>query len=91
MLSVWKSGQDIRVGVRFDFASSMRLKNEIDIIMNTGNKLLFVECKTRIMHLTDLDKFNNVVKTYGGTGSKALLYRITGLTRTLRRNAGQPT
>lgn len=47
MLSVWKSGQDIRVGVRFDFASSMRLKNEIDIIMNTGNKLLFVECKTR--------------------------------------------
>ena len=79
MLSVWKSGQDIRVGVRFDFASSMRMKNEIDIIMNTGNKLLFVECKTRIMHLNDLDKFNNVVKTYGGTGSKALFVSYYGI------------
>ena len=88
MLSVWKSGQDIRVGVRFDFASSMRLKNEIDIIMNTGNKLLFVECKTRIMHLTDLDKFNNVVKTYGGTGSKALFVSYYGIDKDVEEKCG---
>lgn len=88
MLSVWKRGKDIRVGVRFDFANSMKMKNEIDIIMNTGNKLLFVECKTKILHLTDLDKFSNVVKTYGGTGSKALFVSYFGIDKDVEEKCG---
>ncbi len=47
-------------------------KNEIDIIVNTGSKLLFVECKTQIKNETDIDKFASAVKVYGGMGSKAL-------------------
>lgn len=47
-------------------------KNEVDIIVNTGNKLIFVECKTQVYNSTDVDKFNSVVKGYGGLGSKAL-------------------
>ena len=48
-------------------------KNEIDIIVNLGNKLLFVECKTQVHDIKDIDKLRNSAKTYGGLGSKALL------------------
>lgn len=47
-------------------------KNEVDIIVNTGEKLLFVECKTKIKNSTDIDKFATVVRNFGGKGSKAL-------------------
>lgn len=47
-------------------------KNEVDIIVNTGNKLIFVECKTQIKNTTDVDKFRSVVSNYGGLGSKHL-------------------
>lgn len=54
------------------FAKTGADKNEVDIIINTGNKLLFVECKTQINSTTDIDKFSTVVGNYGGKGSKAL-------------------
>lgn len=47
-------------------------KNEVDIIVDTGDKALFIECKTNIANSTDIDKFNTVVKNYGGNGSKSL-------------------
>lgn len=47
-------------------------KNEIDIIVNTGQKLLFVECKTMLQNSTDIDKFRTAVKNYGGLGSKSI-------------------
>lgn len=47
-------------------------KNEIDIIVNTGSKLIFVECKTQVFNITDIDKFRSVVRNYGGLGSKPL-------------------
>lgn len=47
-------------------------KNEIDIIVNTGSKLIFVECKTQIYNTTDVDKFRSAVRNYGGLGSKPL-------------------
>lgn len=51
-------------------------KNEVDIIVNTGQKLLFVECKTDIYESTAIDKFASVVKNYGGNGSKALFITL---------------
>lgn len=47
-------------------------KNEIDVIVNTGGKLLMVECKTQIQDNTNIDKFRSAVKNYGGMGCKAL-------------------
>ena len=44
----------------------------MDIIINTGIKLLFVECKTQITNTTDIDKFRSVIKGYGGMGSKGI-------------------
>jgi len=73
MLAKWKPRSDIRLGVTFEYANRNRPQNEIDIIMNTGHRLLFVECKTSISdHTTELDKFIAAVRAYGGTGSMAL-------------------
>ena len=79
MLSRWKSSHDIRLGVSFAYTSAPNkpiTKNEIDIIMNTGNRLLFVECKTQINNLTDIDKFNNAVKIFGGKGCLSLFVTL---------------
>ena len=71
LLSHWKKAKNIYMNCRFPFKSNVD-KNEVDIIVNAGNKLLFVECKTQINKTTDIDKFNSVVRAYGGTASKAL-------------------
>ncbi|MDY6273474.1 MAG: DUF1887 family CARF protein [Succinivibrionaceae bacterium] len=75
MLARWKKGSDIRLGVSFRYTSPESrptTKNEIDIIMNTGVRLLFVECKTQISATTDIDKFKTAVGNFGGTGCMAL-------------------
>lgn len=62
---------DILLNCHFKFKDGDD-NNEIDIILNSGIKLLFVECKTNINKITDLDKFHSVVKRTSGMGSKAL-------------------
>ena len=71
MLSRWHYSKEIWLNVKFPYVGG-KAKNEIDIIVNTGGKLLFVECKTSIYNNTDIDKFNNAVRNYGGMGCKAL-------------------
>lgn len=71
ILSTWNYAKDICLNCRFPYKNNID-KNEVDIIVNTGTKLLFVECKTQISRPTDIDKFRTVVKTYGGLGAKSL-------------------
>jgi len=71
MLSEWERAKEIRLNCIFPTKTNSP-KNEIDIIIDTGTKLLFVECKTQINSETDIDKFAAAVKVYGGSGSKAL-------------------
>lgn len=71
MLSHWKYAKEILMNVKFPYKDK-KTKNEIDIILNTGERLLFVECKTQITNITDIDKFRTAVKNYGGMGCKAL-------------------
>ena len=49
------------------------LKNEIDIVLNTGNKLIFVECKSGNIKQEDINKMKVIKQTYGGIISKSLL------------------
>ena len=80
ILSNWDEAKEIFMNCKFAVVNSNANshiagkypKNEVDIIVNTGKKLLFVECKTNIANSTDIEKFNSVVKNYGGTGSKGL-------------------
>lgn len=71
VLSGWDKAKEIWLNVVFPYNNRLP-KNEIDIIVNTGYKLLFVECKTQIFDNTDIDKFASAVKAYGGMGSKAI-------------------
>lgn len=71
ILSAWTHAKEIYLNCRFKSKKNVD-KNEVDIIVNTGRKLLFVECKTCINNNTDIDKFRTVVKGYGGTASKGI-------------------
>lgn len=52
--------------------SSGEPKNEIDIIADLGNRLLFVECKTMIKDTTDIDKFRSALRNFSGTSTTGL-------------------
>lgn len=71
ILSQWAKAKNIYLNCKFPLKQGVD-KNEVDIIVNTGVKLLFVECKTQINSSTDIDKFRSVIKTYGGMASKGL-------------------
>lgn len=75
ILSKWPKAKDIRLNCVFPLNknSDKEAKNEIDIIINAGSKLVFVECKTSIYNGTDIDKFRTVVKNYGGNGTKNIV------------------
>ena len=51
LLSTWQYAKEIRMNVKFPYNAERNPKNEIDLIVNTGNRLLFVECKTQINDL----------------------------------------
>jgi hypothetical protein len=87
MISKWKHSKEIRMNCifppRFDGKENIKFpKNEVDIIVDTGFKPLFVECKTKIFSSNDIDKFRTVVKNYGGMGSKALFVTEVKMTDT---------
>lgn len=72
LLSKIYKAENIYLNCVFRFKKVNTDKNEVDIIVNAGEKLLFVECKTQIKNTTDIDKFATVVRNFGGKGSKAL-------------------
>ena len=83
LLSKWTKAKSVYLNCHFPFKPKVD-KNEVDIIVNTGTKILFVECKTQITHTTDIDKFRSVVKGYGGTGSKGLFVTDAKMTDVAR-------
>lgn len=71
MLSEWRYTREVWLNVVYPYREGLA-KNEIDVVVNIGTKLLMVECKTQIFDNTDIDKFSSAVKNYGGMGCKAL-------------------
>ncbi len=71
IISKWDKAESIRMNCKFPYKDSAA-KNEIDVLVEAGSKLLFVECKTQIEDNTDIDKFASAVRNYGGMSSKAL-------------------
>lgn len=77
-LELWTEAKDIWLNSVFPYRNNTP-KNEIDIIVNVGYKLLFVECKTKIFDYTDIDKFRSAVKNYGGLSSKAIFISLESM------------
>ena len=67
ILKNWKYTKEMYLGVNIE-----NNQNEIDIIINAGERLVFVECKTKIFAITDLDKFNEAARKYSGTATVKL-------------------
>lgn len=63
--------KDIRMNCIFK-AKDKSDKNEVDLILDLGNKLVFVECKTKIHEKVAIDKFHSVLKNYAGMGTKGI-------------------
>lgn len=74
-LSTWKRSCEIRLNCLFPLSENQdsNIKNEVDVVVSTGRKLLFFECKTKLFRPLDVDKFASVVKNYGGMGTKGIL------------------
>lgn len=71
LIEGWSKSTNIRLNSIF-ISKSGDVKNEIDIIVETDQKPIFIECKTQIKNHTDLDKFSTVVKNFSGKGGKAV-------------------
>lgn len=71
LIEGWDKCQNIRMNSIFT-SKNGEVKNEIDIIVETNSKPIFIECKTQIRNHTDLDKFATVVQNFSGKGGKAV-------------------
>lgn len=75
LFNKWTCAEYVVTNVRFSINSTdgqQREANETDIVVKTKDKFLFVECKTQVANSTDIDKFNEVGKSFGGLASKRI-------------------
>ena len=66
-----KNVKDIWLNCKFT-DSDGNPKNEIDLIVDLGTRLLFVECKTMVYDITDIDKFRSALRNFSGTSSSGI-------------------
>lgn len=70
----WVKAKEIILHCELPFKTDNKtLKNEIDILINTGNKLIFIECKSGNIKQEDINKMKVIMQTYGGVIAKSLL------------------
>ena len=70
----WKSAKEIHMSLAIKSNKNTSMdKNEIDILINTGQNVLFIECKSGRVTQSDLNKIRTVSKFYGGISSKSIL------------------
>ncbi|PSK92227.1 Card1-like endonuclease domain-containing protein [Taibaiella chishuiensis] len=73
-ISKWAKAKEILVKFELPFKhSQLTKKNEIDILINLNNKLIFVECKSGNVKQEDINKMKVIKQTYGGLISKSIL------------------
>lgn len=76
-LNKWVKAKELLIHCELPFRSDNKsLKNEIDILINTGSRLIFVECKSGNIKQEDINKMKIIKQTYGGVISKALLVSL---------------
>ncbi|MDL2255254.1 DUF1887 family CARF protein [Parabacteroides sp. OttesenSCG-928-G06] len=54
-------------------AENCQSKNEVDVLVNSKQKLIFIECKSGQVTQNDIYKIDGVRETYGGDISRAVL------------------
>ena len=70
----WNKAKEVLLKCELPFKTDKQTtKNEIDILINTGKKLIFVECKSGNVKQEDINKMRVIKQTYGGIISKSIL------------------
>lgn len=70
----WKDKKEMLLSVEMLANIDHRIaKNEIDIILNTGKTMIFIECKSGNVRQEDVNKMRAVKRLYGGISSKSIL------------------
>ncbi len=73
-VSKWNEVREILLQCELPFKTEKNVtKNEIDILVNLGRKLLFIECKSGLVKQEDINKMKVIKDTYGGIIAKSLL------------------
>lgn len=73
-ISKWVKAKELLLKCELPFKTDKETKkNEIDILVNLGKKLIFVECKSGLVKQEDVNKMRVIKQTYGGVISKSLL------------------
>ena len=89
----WSGGKyEIWTNVRFEPNTEQANKldkNEIDVLVNLGNTLLFVECKSGAFTQDNIYKLGSVCQTYGSYKSKGVIiaYRKNAIKKELVEKA----
>jgi hypothetical protein len=74
VVNEWELKKEIMVGVELLTNSKQKYaKNEIDIILNTGQNMIFIECKSGNVKQEDVNKMRAVKEMYGGISSRSIL------------------
>lgn len=74
IISQWTKAKELLIQCELPFKTDENTtKNEIDILVNIGGKLIFVECKSGNVKQEDVNKMRIIKDTYGGVISKSLL------------------
>jgi hypothetical protein len=70
----WSKVKELLIQCELPFKTNPKLpKNEIDVLVNLGGKLVFIECKSGMVKPDDINKMRIIKDTYGGIISKSLL------------------
>lgn len=73
LLSRWPQARHVWLGLEVMPEQGGPTLNEFDVIIETtASKWVFVECKTQVYTPTDVDKFSEVSRRYGGMGCKVI-------------------
>ena len=75
--------------LKFASDKTEKEKNEIDIVMKINDKLLFVECKTNVYDITDVNKFNEVAEIAGGKACKRLFFTLDKMDDAAQENCDE--
>ena len=81
----WDHAREVWINASFLLQKDQKSdKNEVDVLVNWGQNLLFVECKSGNVLQSDIYKMLAVRKTYGGEKSKSLLVSFMPLKPDIR-------
>lgn len=73
-ISKWPKIKELLINCELPFKTDKTVtKNEIDILVNNGKKLFFIECKSGNVKQEDINKMKIIKQTYGGVISKSFL------------------